>query len=85
MRETPDEATTEARVTPRQEIMREVNLSIFEIGSRLAGQEPYTFFCECNDPHCDRTIKIHLHRFDPAMSAGSLLAHVPDLEQESLI
>ncbi|HST18759.1 MAG TPA: hypothetical protein VLK36_13895 [Gaiellaceae bacterium] len=66
--------------------MRDVNLRIFELGSRYQLEnELFSFFCECSEPNCDRTISLHLHRFDPMMPAGSLLAHVPDGELEPLI
>lgn len=79
------EPSVEAGTSFHQDLMREVNLRIFEIGSRLSqADDQYTFFCECSDPHCDRTIRLELHRFDPTMPAGALLAHVPHGEQEPL-
>jgi hypothetical protein len=72
---------------PVQLVMREVNLRIFELASRYdpEGSELYSFVCECSEPNCARTISLHLHRFDPTMPVGSLVAHVPDAEQEPLI
>ena len=76
---------TDCRPALRRLIVREVNLEIFRLGSRSdSGHDLYSFFCECGEPHCQRTIALHLHRFDPTMPAGSLLAHVPDGEREPL-
>lgn len=76
------EATAEP--TERQLVMREVNLRIFELASRydLDGGQ-YKFACECGSLSCEQSIALHLHRFDPTMPAGSLLAHVT-VEQEPL-
>lgn len=76
---------TDGGPTLRQLIVREVNLEIFKLGSRSdSGSDVYSFVCECGDLHCQRTIDLHLHRFDPTMPAGSLLAHVPDGERDPL-
>jgi hypothetical protein len=85
------EPQTDGRADARRQVMREVNLAIFEIGSRFsvgstdATNDLYTFFCECADPACYRMITLPLHRLDPTLSPGSVvLAHVPDVEQEPL-
>jgi hypothetical protein len=76
---------TDSGPTLSQLIVREVNLEIFKLASRAdSGHDLYSFVCECGEPHCQRTIALHLHRFDPRMPAGSLLAHVPDGEREPL-
>jgi hypothetical protein len=85
MTEVWQQRATDAGPTTRQLVMRDVNLRIFELASRYdtdGGQ--YKFACECANIFCQRSIALHLHRFDPTMPAGSLLAHVPDGEQEPL-
>jgi hypothetical protein len=83
LREAPNEPVIGCGPTPRQLVMREVNLKIVEIASRYDTRDGlFSFVCECSEPHCKRTITLHLHRFDHSMPAGSVLAHVPDGEQE---
>lgn len=67
--------------------MREVNLKIVEIATHYerSRNDLYCFVCECGDPDCSQAINLHLHRFDPTTPAGSLLAKVPDTDQEPLI
>ena len=69
----------------RRRVMREINIEIYRVGSRFgSGDDLYSFVCECGNPNCRSTIDLHLHRFDPATPAGSLLAHGLDGEQEPL-
>jgi hypothetical protein len=79
-----DPPATDTGPTSHQLVMRDVNLRIFELGTRFDpdGGE-YKFACECGDDFCQQWITLHLHRFDPTMPAGSLLAHAP-VEQEPL-
>ena len=68
---------TDAGSTPRQLLMREVNLRVFALASRLdTADGQYKFVCECGNIFCQRTITLHLHRFDPSKPPGSVLAHV---------
>ena len=75
------------RPSPHQLVMREVNLKIVETATSYerSRDDLYCFVCECSDPECSQAINLRLHQFDPTLPAGSVLAKVPDTEQESSI
>jgi hypothetical protein len=84
MTELRQEPTVDDGPTTLQLAMRDVNLRIFELASRYDRDEgQFKFACECGNIFCQRSIALDLHRFDPSMPAGSLLAHAP-VEQEPL-
>jgi hypothetical protein len=59
-------------MTRGQEIVRQVNKSIYELSLKL-DQEDGEFWCECEDMRCEERVLLTLREFEALQKRGGVL------------